>query len=95
MKNSALEVFFFSSGTEFYTHYQKMTCAAIQFQRYRTYKVEILLRGKSGKEIIPGACEAGKSDMLKMFHAFEGCLYMHESKSAKKEAGVKVTSGNY
>lgn len=95
MKNSALEIFFFLSGTEFYIHYQKMTCAAIWLQRYRTYKVEILLRGKSGKDIILGACEAGKSDMLKISHAFKGCLYVRESKSTKKAAGVKVISGNY
>lgn len=72
-----------------------MTCAAIWLQSYRTFKVEILLMGKSGKEIIAGACKAGKSDVLKIFNAFEGCLYMDESKSTNKTAGVKVISANY
>lgn len=70
-------------------------CVAIWLQRYRIFKVEILLMGKSRKEILAGACRAGKGDMLKRFDAFEGCLYMHESKSTKKADSVKVISANY
>lgn len=71
-----------------------MMCVATWLQRYRTFKVEILLMGKLGKAIIAGACKAGKGDLLKMFNAFEGCLYIHESKSTKA-ASVKVISTNY
>ena len=72
-----------------------MTHAAIWLHRYRTFKVEILLMGMSVKEITAGACKAGKGDMLKTFNIFVGCLYTHESKSAKTTASVKVISANY
>lgn len=59
------------------------------------FKVEVLLMVKAGKEITAGICKAGKGDVLKMFNAFEGCIYVHESKSTKKATCVKILSVNY